>query len=93
MWSEMLEPGNKPDEQKAEELKINFEKYCRNAAKALHESDVLLLFTGAGWSADSGLAVYGDVARIPAYQQRGLDYSEICMPDWLYDDPELFYGL
>ena len=69
-----------------------FRKNCGKAAKALEEADVLLLVTGAGFSADSGLAVYEDVAKVPAYQQRELDYSDICQPHWLERDPELFYG-
>jgi hypothetical protein len=28
------------------------------------QADVLLLATGAGWSADSGLAVYADIAKV-----------------------------
>ena len=36
------------------------------AAAAIATADVLLVTTGAGWSADSGLAVYKDVADVPA---------------------------
>ncbi|CAK9061932.1 unnamed protein product [Durusdinium trenchii] len=35
---------------------------------------------GAGWSADSGLAVYADVAK------------DICQPHWLFKEPQLFWG-
>ena len=34
------------------------------AAQLVAEADVLLLFTGAGFSADSGLATYDDVAKV-----------------------------
>jgi NAD-dependent SIR2 family protein deacetylase len=92
MWSDMLEKGNKPTAEEAAHLKANFENNCQKAAAALKEADVVIIFTGAGFSANSGLAVYGDVAKIPAYQARGLDYADICRPDWLEDDRELFYG-
>lgn len=68
------------------------ESACAAAAKAISEADVLLLCTGAGFSADSGLAVYDDVAQVPAYKQRGLSYQDLCNPHWLHDDPNLFWG-
>merc|ERR550532_2228500 len=68
------------------------ESACAQAAKAISEADVLLLCTGAGFSADSGLAVYDDVAQVPAYKQRGLNYQDLCNPHWLDADPDLFWG-
>ena len=62
------------------------------AAKAVADADILLVVTGAGFSADSGLAVYNDVAGVEAYQLRMLEYGDICQPRHLDDDPELFYG-
>ncbi|CAJ1354421.1 unnamed protein product [Effrenium voratum] len=47
---------------------------------------------GAGFSADSGLAVYADVAKVPAYAKRDLEYHDICKTHWLFDEPELFWG-
>lgn len=44
------------------------------------------------FSADSGLAVYRDIAKIEAYQTRGLHYHDICVPQWLEDDKALFWG-
>ncbi|CAJ1888461.1 unnamed protein product [Cylindrotheca closterium] len=67
-------------------------KQEERAARALKEADVLLLVTGAGFSADSGLAVYNDIGKVEAYQLRNLDYADICQPRWLKKDPELFYG-
>ena len=61
-------------------------------ALAIRQSDVLLVCTGAGWSADSGLAVYKDVADVPAYHERNLTYRDICVPRFLDEEPELFYG-
>ena len=82
----------KPDSEKTKELQANFVENCEKAADALLQADVLVLVTGAGFSADSGLATYTDVANIEAYQERGLGYSDICQPRWLGSDPELFYG-
>jgi len=39
------------------------------AATALAEADVVLLVTDAGWSADSGLPVYADIAQVKAYER------------------------
>ena len=84
--------GSVPNAECAKNLKANFVGQCQKAADALQDADILLLVTGAGFSADSGLAVYNDVANIPAYQSRNLDYMGICTPDWLKSDPALFYG-
>eukprot|EP00439_Symbiodinium_sp_Y106_P036525 s760_g4.t1 len=65
---------------------------CLHAASFLASADVLLFCNGAGWSADSGLAVYRDVAKVQAYKNRDLEYHDICRPEWLFDDPELFWG-
>jgi len=73
---------------KKEEELLLFER----AAQAIVDADVLLLVTGAGWSADSGLAVYNDLASVPAYNQRGLTYGDVCQPKWMEQEPGLFYG-
>ena len=62
------------------------------AADLIDGADVLLLHTGAGWSADSGLPIYRDVANLPAMQARGLTYRDICNPAWLDTNPQLFIG-
>eukprot|EP01012_Entosiphon_sulcatum_P058118 TRINITY_DN8207_c0_g1_i1.p1 TRINITY_DN8207_c0_g1~~TRINITY_DN8207_c0_g1_i1.p1 ORF type:complete len:382 (-),score=40.28 TRINITY_DN8207_c0_g1_i1:57-1202(-) len=64
----------------------------RQAAIAIHNADVLLFASGAGWSADSGLAVYADVADVPAYRQRFLTYGDLCKPQWLCSEAALFFG-
>jgi len=51
-------------------LEEKTELHCREAAKAILSADILLLHTGAGFSADSGLAVYKDIANVPAYRER-----------------------
>lgn len=57
------------------------------AAAAVAEADILLLVTGAGWSADSGLPVYADIGRIPAYERRGLTYADVSRPCMIEKDP------
>lgn len=87
--------GLGPSKLSAEELETleaQVEDNCRTAADALRQADVLLLCTGAGFSADSGLAVYKDIAEVVAYQDLGLRYHDICRPEWLKHDPEMFYG-
>eukprot|EP00493_Phyllostaurus_siculus_P023633 UN23969 len=62
------------------------------AANAIFHADVLLIATGAGWSADSGLATYPGVAEIPPYQKRNITYYDVCQPHWLQHEPQFFYG-
>lgn len=81
-----------PSDAQLAELKETMEESVQRAAAAIAQADVLLLLTGAGWSADSGLSVYKDVADVKAYRDRDLTYSTICEPHWLEDDPELFFG-
>lgn len=83
---------SKPTPWQRKELEKNYEKLCQAAAKYIHDADVLVLCTGAGFSADSGLAVYVDIAKIPAYAERELKYYDLCKPQWLESDPETFYG-
>jgi len=84
--------GRRLSEEMLDQLRTNHSAAIAEAATRIAEADVLLLCTGAGFSADSGLAVYADVARVPAYAQRGLKYHDICNPRWLGDEPELFWG-
>ncbi|KAL3903191.1 MAG: hypothetical protein SGARI_005487 [Bacillariaceae sp.] len=72
--------------------KEDFDISLEKAAKAVADADVLFVVTGAGFSADSGLAVYNDVAKVEAYQLRMLEYSDVCQPKWLEKEPALFYG-
>mmetsp|Transcript_29921 Transcript_29921/g.44501 ORF Transcript_29921/g.44501 Transcript_29921/m.44501 type:complete len:91 (+) Transcript_29921:65-337(+) len=65
----------RPEPDEAKELKADFHKNCALSAFALFEADVLILVTGAGFSADSGLAVYADVANVKAYEERNLTVS------------------
>lgn len=81
-----------PSGQLSRALERDLSKACAEAAQRILDADVLLLCTGAGFSADSGLAVYADVARVDAYAHRHLRYHDICQPGWLDAEPELFWG-
>lgn len=60
------------------EFEINIA--IHKAAHLLYSCEVLLLVTGAGFSADSGLATYIDVADINAYREKGWRYRDLCRP-------------
>lgn len=63
------------------------------AARAIGDADILLLHLGAGMSADSGLAVFINVADVECYRQRNLSYIDLSTATWLADgQPEVFYG-
>lgn len=81
-----------PSPEQATSLRTDVDAACADAAEWLAGADVLLLATGAGFSADSGLAVYGDLAQVPAYATRGLTYSDLSRPPLLHQNPELFWG-
>jgi len=82
----------RPLEDQAASLLAGVDSACAETARLIAQADFFLLFTGAGFSADSGLAVYADVANIPAYAERGLTYHDICQMRWLAQDPRLFWG-
>ena len=87
--------GNRPSAPSAaqhEELERRQPELSARAACAINQADVLIVATGAGWSADSGLAIYRDVADVAAYRERGLTYRDICQPQYLEEDPALFHG-
>lgn len=87
-----FEQSARPSPEEAQKLRSRYKKQCKKAAKALLNADVLVVITGAGFSADSGLAVYADVARVPAYLKLGVTYQDLCQPHWLSRAPSLFYG-
>mmetsp|Transcript_159030 Transcript_159030/g.506493 ORF Transcript_159030/g.506493 Transcript_159030/m.506493 type:complete len:479 (+) Transcript_159030:80-1516(+) len=83
---------SKPSDEDREFLTSTLEQTCRIVAEDLSNADVLLVCFGAGFSADSGLALYKDIAELEAYRGMKLQYHDICQPLWLHKDPELFYG-
>jgi len=62
------------------------------AANAISECDALLIATGAGFSADSGLATYPGVADIKPYREQNLTYHDLCQPIWMTTDPAIHFG-
>ena len=55
----LLECGNRPGDLSEAAIDVN----CQAAAKAVVEADAILLFAGAGCSADCGLPVYRDIVQ------------------------------
>ena len=72
---------SQPSAEQLEQLEQQLDESCRRAGAAIGAADVLLLLTGAGWSADSGLAVYKDIADVEAYRRLGLTYRDLCQPE------------
>ena len=68
------------------------EHHLVRAAELLMSADYVLIAAGAGFSADSGLPVYKDIANVEAYKRLKLTYADLCTPDWLQRDPEMFFG-
>jgi len=60
--------------------------------QALASADVLLIAAGAGFSADSGLPVYDSIAVDQTYASLGVTYSDLCSPQMMAEQPDLFYG-
>lgn len=58
----------------------------------LSSADFLLIATGAGFSADSSLPVYADIAKVDAYEKMNLEYHDLCDPYMLEQDENIFYG-
>lgn len=68
------------------------QEQLEEAAKRIGDCDFLLIATGAGFSADSGLPTYADVADNAVYQEKGVDYGDLCRVSCLKTNPALFYG-
>eukprot|EP00164_Ancoracysta_twista_P020060 GFYU01035654.1.p1 GENE.GFYU01035654.1~~GFYU01035654.1.p1 ORF type:complete len:149 (-),score=17.07 GFYU01035654.1:6-452(-) len=62
------------------------------AAEAIRDADFLLVAAGAGFSADSGLPVYADVATQSVYKELDVNYQDLCDPHLLEVNAPLFYG-
>lgn len=63
----------------------NSEKLIKEAALALAEADWVLVASGAGFSADSGLDTYEGL------RDQGIEYDTLCRAEFLYDNPALFH--
>eukprot|EP00122_Pirum_gemmata_P019894 Pgem_evm2s18610 len=68
-----------------------FDKDCKNAANKIKNCDFLLVTCGAGFSADSGLPVYKDIADDPEYTESQLSYSDLCSPECMETNPKMFF--
>ena len=64
----------------------------RLAANAICNADYCLLSTGAGFSADSGLKVFKDIADIDVYKRQNLTYNDLSRPDNIEKRPLIAYG-
>ncbi len=53
---------------------------------------MLLIAAGAGFSADSGLPVYDSIAADQTYASLGVSYSDLCSPQMMAEQPDVFYG-
>lgn len=62
------------------------------AAAELRAATHILVAAGAGFSADSGLPVYADVAATPIWSALGLDYADLCDTTMLLSSPACAYG-
>lgn len=85
-------PSGKPSPRQDEWLNDYHLFSCKEAAEAIKKADIFLVHVGAGFSADSGLAVYKDIADIPAYHNLNLEYYDLCKTHWIADNPGIFYG-
>eukprot|EP01130_Rhizamoeba_saxonica_P007172 TRINITY_DN2892_c0_g1_i3.p1 TRINITY_DN2892_c0_g1~~TRINITY_DN2892_c0_g1_i3.p1 ORF type:complete len:364 (+),score=71.12 TRINITY_DN2892_c0_g1_i3:79-1170(+) len=81
-----------PDEDQTQLLNESYYDNCLKAAEAIHQADYFLFTCGAGFSADSGLPTYQDIANVKAYNDQDLEYHHLCAPTVLLEDPDLFYG-
>ena len=87
------DPGEEvPTRTHARELLASLPHQFERVASLLRRADAILVGTGAGWSADSKLATYKDVADVPALRKAGLSYYDLCQTHWLRDDPSAYYG-
>ena len=82
----------KTTKEEEEELTEKYNENCKEAAKAIANGDILLIITGAGFSADSGLPVFKDIANVAAYESQKLNYRDLSKPSLLETNSELFFG-
>jgi NAD-dependent SIR2 family protein deacetylase len=72
------------------------EQALDRAARAIAESDAILLGAGAGMGVDSGLPDFrgnrGFWRAYPPYERLGLDFISLANPRWFTEDPALAWG-
>jgi len=68
----------------------------KQAAEALAGATAILVTSGAGMSADSGLPTFrgadGFWNAYPPYRKLNLDFYDLANPEWFMRDPELAWG-
>ncbi|KAG2374885.1 hypothetical protein C9374_010259 [Naegleria lovaniensis] len=81
------------------ELLCSSEERCQNntlikkAAEIISKASFLLITCGAGFSQDSGLAVYKDIANHHVYKKKNLEYHDLARPVSCCDEMLLeYYG-
>jgi NAD-dependent SIR2 family protein deacetylase len=82
----MTTSSSPSDDDSCQQLKLE------QAARLIKKADFLLIATGAGFSADSGLPTYADVAKNPIYERLGIEYGDLCRLQCVTENPRLFYG-
>eukprot|EP00930_Biecheleria_cincta_P034997 TRINITY_DN24112_c0_g2_i1.p1 TRINITY_DN24112_c0_g2~~TRINITY_DN24112_c0_g2_i1.p1 ORF type:complete len:637 (-),score=111.43 TRINITY_DN24112_c0_g2_i1:113-1984(-) len=64
-----------------------------DAAKAIHQADYLLIASGAGLSAESGLPTFATMTeKLGSALGPGVSYDQAAAVDTMAKDPTLFYG-
>lgn len=74
---------------------VDLENALERAAAWIDRADAMIVGSGAGMGVDAGLSTFrGRCAgwTIPALEQRGLQYEDICDPKWFQDEPHLAWS-
>ena len=85
-------PSKRPSGPMPEYLITTEQDFIFKAAREIFSADFLIVAAGAGFSADSGLPVYKDIADVAAYHRMGVTYADLCDPVWQRKDAEIFFG-
>jgi len=74
-------------------VKTLSDQVAEEIAQKIIEADYLIIAAGAGFSQDSGLLVYKDIADVEQYRKENLTYPALCSPRWLENgNTSTFYG-
>lgn len=82
----LIDPSSNQAEDTQQISDNNIKVNCKEAAHKIKDADILLVVTGAGFSSDSGLATYIDVADVEAYNRKGWTYRDLCQPPSFIDN-------
>jgi NAD-dependent SIR2 family protein deacetylase len=74
----------------------SLQEYIETAARAVRESDALLISAGAGMGVDSGLPDFrgdhGFWQAYPPYASKGLRFVDLANPHWFRSNPAFAWG-